>query len=276
MNPAAGSPQQILDELAEGQPNRKPFEVFGGLRFWMMQIPQGEYWIGGRGSDYNTEKPRHKVNVDRPFYLGQIPVTVGLWEAVEPGYGRGISLDDPTFWKPKTKIGWEDVMGKRPELGWLCKLTEMVSPTLGYHWCLPTEAEWELACRAGTLSEYWNGEDEAGLTAVGWYKENSENHLRRVTEFPSKQAKEHPFGLLHMHGLIWEWCEDPWDKHAYLSKPPNDINVAITKKKEPRHVFRGGSWNIRAGYCRSSYRSWWTPDDQSNVQGFRLCLSPRP
>jgi formylglycine-generating enzyme required for sulfatase activity len=277
--PVEGSPrtsQQILDALAESQPNRKLFELPGGLRFWMMEIPAGEYWIGSRVRALEREMPRHKVNLVEPFYLGQIPVTVGLWQAVQPQAERHTHQDDPAFWEPKTWVSWWDVMGKRAMPGWLHQLAERVAPLSGYNWHLPTEAEWELACRASSLSKYWNGEDEAALAAVGWYVDNSRNRLRSVADFPTAEAKTHPYGLLHMHGLVDEWCEDPADEQAYIKKPPNDINVAIPKEKDPDRVFRGGSRGFTAVRCRSSDRIFRRPDFRSADPGFRLCLSPRP
>jgi formylglycine-generating enzyme required for sulfatase activity len=216
--------------------------------------------------------PRHKVKVDKPFYLGQVPVTVGLWEAVEQGNLKSYAAAaDPSTWLPKVEVSWEDAKA------WVQELRRQIpKPQPGVDWHLPTEAEWELACRAGTLSEYWNGEDEAALAAVGWYNGNSENRIRSVTDFPTAEAKAHPYGLLHMQGLFWEWCEDPWDEQAYINKPPNDINVATSKQETPLRVVRGGSWRLSAEWCRSSFRGRSHPDDWLVNQGFRLCLYPRP
>jgi formylglycine-generating enzyme required for sulfatase activity len=274
------NPQNILDELAKVHGKRAkafpPRVKKGGLRFWMMQIPAGEYWIGSRVSEYNREQPRHKVLVEKSYYLGQVPVTVGLWKAVDLGNLQAFEFGDPESWLPKVEISWEDVMGNPKQEGWLQKFTDLVPPPFDLYWHLPNEAEWEAGCRAATLSEYWNGQDEAALAAVGWYGENSENRLRLVLEFPSEEAKEHPFGLLHLHGLVWEWCEDPWEDNAYISKTPNDINVATSKQETPNRVVRGGSWRFSAEWCRSSFRYFGHPDVGGDFRGFRLCLSPRP
>jgi formylglycine-generating enzyme required for sulfatase activity len=242
----------------------------------MMQIPRGEYWIGSRISSRTDEQPRHKVHIDKPNYLGQVPVTVGLWQAVDRGYLHAFDFGAPKSLLPKVEVRWNDVVGEPKQVGWLQKLTSLVPPQPNYQWCLPTESKWEVGCRASTLSEYWSGEDDASLADIAWYNKNSESKIRLVTEFPSQKAKEHPLGLLRMHGLVEEWCADVGYSKAYLTKSPLNNGFQTFIDVDMLHVFRGGSWRGGCEECRSSFRAADLLGGLYGNRGFRLCLSPPP
>jgi formylglycine-generating enzyme required for sulfatase activity len=137
---------------------------------------------------------------------------------------------------------------------------------------LPTEAEWEYACRAGTTTRFWSGDGEEHLARVGWYEENSQS----VTVWPMGDNTTHPvgellanaFGLYDMHGNVWEWCADLWDEHYYARSPKKDPRC---KRGEPGwRVIRGGyAWGD-AACCRSASRTWHSADCSHNDLSFRV------
>jgi formylglycine-generating enzyme required for sulfatase activity len=234
----------------------------------LMRIPAGCGWVGVRtpeGAWYGLH--RHRVHVPQDFWLGQTPITADQW-AVLTG-----SATKKAAALPKVEISWNQVAQL------LIQLNGHADYSKEGTWRFPFEAEWEYACRADTLSEYWCGEDETALAEVGWYGGNT-SKLVKVTSFPSDKTFEHPLGLLHMHGLVWEWCQDDWQEYPSLEKYPYAINAHASESDDPTsnpvRVFRGGSWGVGAARCRSSSRNGLLPDDWVDFLGFRLCLSPRP
>jgi formylglycine-generating enzyme required for sulfatase activity len=124
---------------------------------------------------------------------------------------------------------------------------------------LPTEAEWEYACRAGTGTRFYTGDKEEDLDKAGWYHKNSGGQLHPVGE-----KVPNTFGLYDMHGNVWEWVEDDW--HSNYDNAPNDGRAWVNKPRGARRVIRGGSWYYFARYCRS-------PDNRLYFLGFRLSRS---
>ncbi len=128
-----------------------------------------------------------------------------------------------------------------------------------WEYTLPTEAQWEYACRAGTTGA-WAGE----LDAMAWYAKNSGN-----TTHPVGQKQPNAWGLYDMHGNVWEWCRD-W----YADKLPGGaVTDPVGAASGAFRVYRGGGWWLPADYCRSAYRNWSSPGDRGNDVGFRLALS---
>ena len=136
--------------------------------------------------------------------------------------------------------------------------------TAGRFYQLPTEAQWEYACRAGTTTEYSFGDDESKLGDYAWYKSNSGSKTH-----PVGQKKPNAWGLYDMHGNVWEWCQD-WhgDYAGRAVTNPSGANLGSSR------VFRGGSWFGPAGLCRSAGRYWINPLGRYNHFGFRVSLSP--
>ena len=128
---------------------------------------------------------------------------------------------------------------------------------------LPTEAQWEFACRAGTKTRYYSGDGEEDLAKVGWYEANSEERLHPVGEKPANQ-----FGLHDMHGNVIEWCRDVFDAGFY-SKPESTRKNPVCESGSEYRVVRGGSWFYFAGYCRSAYRGRDHPSFRDGGLGFR-------
>nr|WP_321416496.1 SUMF1/EgtB/PvdO family nonheme iron enzyme [uncultured Methanomethylovorans sp.] len=211
-------------------------------------IPAGEFQMGS-DDGYDSEKPVHKVKISRPFYLGKYEVTQAQWVA--------IMGDNPSYFKgdnnPVENVSWNDVQE-------FVKKLNAKEGTDKYP--LPSEAEWEYACRAGTTTIYSFGDDESKLAEYAWYGDNSGNKTH-----PVGQKKPNPWGLYDMHGNIREWCQDEW--HGYYKGAPTD-GSAWVDGSSPGRIVRGGGWNFFAGSCRSAVRSNNDPDYRSFFHGFRL------
>ena len=204
-------------------------------------IPAGEFLMGSPVSDY--EKPQHLVKISKPFYLGKFPVTQKEWKA--------LMKTNPSRYQdellPVTNVSWDDAQL------FIQKLNQCQDGV----YRLPTEAEWEYACRAGTTAEY-AGE----LKEMGWFKENTENRPH-----PVGLKKPNAFGLFDMHGNIWEWCSDWYGSNYYEKSPTIDPPGPGTGSFR---INRGGSWMSVAIQCRSAFRGMNAPGTQLDYLGFRL------
>jgi len=179
-----------------------------------------------------------------------------VWSGKEYEKKKDASWKNPYFDQndthPVVCVSWNDAVA-------YCK---WLSQKTGESYRLPTEAEWEYACRAGTTTMWSFGDDEKELEKYAWYGENSEGKTHPVGE-----KLPNPWGLHDMHGNVWEWCEDDWvDSYE---KTPRD-GTAHQDKSSSRKVLRGGSWNSYSHRTRSSYRDWNDPSDRSIAWGFRL------
>jgi len=217
-----------------------------GMKF--TQIPAGEFEMGSEESDY--EKHVHTVKIKNPFYLGSYPVTQAEWKVVmgdRPSYFKG---DDNL---PVEQVSWDDVQK------FIKKLNEKEG-TNKYR--LPSEAEWEYACRAGTTTRYSFGDPESKLGDYGWYDKNSDR-----TTHPVGQKEHNPWGVYDMHGNVWEWVQDEW--HDSYNGAPTDGSARESGAGANR-VFRGGSWYDTARGCRSAARAHYAPRTRNLRLGFRL------
>jgi formylglycine-generating enzyme required for sulfatase activity len=165
--------------------------------------------------------------------------------------------------RPVEKVTWFDAVE-------FCRKLSELDPRYVYR--LPTESEWEYACRSGTASPfYWDGEDEVepeGAIAVedyGWHYGNSGSRTR-----PVAQKSPNAWGLYDMHGNVWEWCLDEYvDRHP-LRAPPADRSAAANAALAEKRVVRGGSWITHAGKCRSACRKAVKATDRKNDVGLRI------
>ena len=227
----------------------------------LVKIPGGVFHMGSPEQEvgrYKSEGPLHEVLVP-DFYLGRYPVT-------NEEYGRFLR-ENP---KVKEPMYWADRKFNQPR-----------QPVVGVSWGgagryaewaglrLPSEAEWEYACRAGTKTRYYSGDKEADLDRVGWYLNNSEAQLHTVGE-----KDPNAFGLYDMHGNVWDWVEDDW--HDDYKGAPEDGRAWIDKRRGANRVIRGGSWGSNARYCRSAYRYNNEPGARYGGVGFRLARSVNP
>jgi formylglycine-generating enzyme required for sulfatase activity len=212
-------------------------------------IPAGEFDMGSKESD--DERPVHKVKIKNSFYLGTYPVTQREWKAVMGDNNNPSTFNGDDL--PVELVSWDDVQE------FIKKFNEKEG-TDKYR--LPSEAEWEYACRAGTTTRYSFGDDESKLDDYGWYNKNSDGKTH-----PVGQKEHNPWGLYDMHGNVWEWVQDEW--HSNYDGAHTDGSAWETGDGAGR-VIRGGSWNGLARYCRSANRGPDAPRYRRDGLGFRI------
>lgn len=218
----------------------------------LVLIPAGEFMMGGE--KYDWEEPVHKVRISKAFYLATTEVTRRQCKHVMgkgPWEGKG---DDDS---PAADINWDDAQA-------FCKkLSKKEDKT----YRLPSEAEWEYACRAGTNTEYSFGGAEDSLPDYAWYDKNT---LKVFEKFAHAVAQKKPnaFGLYDMHGNVDEWCQDKYDTEYYKNSPLRD---PVNLDSGSYRVLRGGSWSNAAWSCRSATREEFNPSFRfSNNPLFRF------
>ena len=251
-------------------------------------IPAGEFRMGAR-DEYRDEEPAHTVRITQPFYLGRFPVTQTQFLAWRAGHEFGFPGKRR---HPAEQVTWDEAVEFCAWLTTTCR-----DQLRGHVACLPTEAEWEYACRARkdaqaaggwttTQTEYYTGDGEAALKDAGWYSGNAEESTHDVG---GKEPNE--LWLYDMHGNVDEWCWDAYDADAYKTRvdgvadPGDDTRrralggealVAAAGGGNPGRVIRGGSWFGGAWDCRSAYRVGFVPGDRFGFLGFRVCVVPGP
>ncbi len=253
----------------------------------LKRIPAGTFLMGSQEDDKGAdkdEKPQHHVRITRPFYLGVYEVTQAQYRAVmginaskfsANGGGNNLVAGQSTERHPVENVSWLDAVKFCNTLseieGWKpfyeidgenVRVPDWNRP--GYR--LPTEAEWEYACRANApaATRYSFGDDEASLGEFAWFDGNSENRTH-----PVGQKQPNGFGLYDMHGNVWEWCWD-WSSDGYDSRSPRDDPRG--SERASFRVYRGGGWGSEPRYCRSANRDWDSPGFRNFDLGFRLAL----
>jgi formylglycine-generating enzyme required for sulfatase activity len=222
-------------------------------------ISSGSFMMGSAQSlDHATapnETPRHRVTISSPFFLGKYEVTQAQWESVmgiNPSEFKG--LDNPV-----ESVSWDDAQI------FIRRLNKMEGHG---RYRLPTEAEWEYAARAGSISVYSFGDDARQLPLYGWYDANSSRSTH-----PVGKKKPNGWGLFDVHGNVWEWVNDKVD----VSGNPYSIDPVKDPVGQPSgssRFIRGGGWTKHAGWCRSADRGSSFHKDRSNAIGIRLALNP--
>jgi formylglycine-generating enzyme required for sulfatase activity len=235
-------------------------ETAGGAGIEMVRVPAGRFTMGSPDSEAghsSDEGPQHTVAV-ASFYLGKYEVTQAAWRTVAKGMPK-VKIDlkpDPSRFKgnnlPVEEVSWEDAI----------EFCDRLSRATGKTYRLPTEAEWEYACRAAMTGSY-----AGDLQAMGWYEDNSD---RKTHQVGVKQPNS--FGLYDMYGNVWEWCMDTW--HGSYDDAPTD-GTAWTGGDPNTRVLRGGSWISLANHCRSAYRIRTSPDYRYFTLGFRVVAGAR-
>ena len=246
----------------------RPF-LIADMALNMIPIQPGKFQMGAAG----VAEPITIVTITTGFWLGKTEVTQTQWQAVmgtNPSSFKGPDL-------PVEQVSWDEAME-------FCrKLTERERAAgrlpLGFSYTLPTEAQWEYACRAGTTGDY-----AGDLNAMAWFDQNSGVQYRynkklKYNEWVSGTGSTHAvamkqpnaWGLYDMHGNVWEWCAD-W----YGDYPSGERVDYSGVASGSFRVYRGGGWYFTAASCRSAFRDWFVPGVRGGVLGFRLALSSVP
>jgi len=216
-------------------------------------IPPGRFSMGQ--ADGEADEAPHQVTLTKAFYLGVTEVTNAQWSTV---MGRV-----PSEWqdadRPVEQVSWHDAVEFCRKLSALPAEREA-----GRVYRLPTEAEWEYACRAGSTTQWSFGDDESRLGEYAWYDKNSGHETH-----PVGKKKANVWGLFDMHGNVCEWCSDWGEEYpkGAVTDPQGPSGASV-------RVYRGGNWRIMAGLCRSACRGWDDPSFRPDYLGFRLALSP--
>jgi formylglycine-generating enzyme required for sulfatase activity len=252
---------------------RLSLRLADGVALEFALVPPGEFLMGGYGEGW-YEEPRHRVRFHQGFYLGVYPVTqaqFAVFTAARNLNHENYFSDRPSH--PAERMDWFQACGFCDWLQEIC--SDSIPP--GFRASLPTEAQWEYACRAGTETEYYTGDGEAALDVAGWFDQNSGGSTQ-----PVGQKVANAWGLHDMHGNVFEWCLDEWDAVAYSQRPEGvvdpvvgDVSASVESKNRVR-VVRGGSWIDSAWNCRSAFRFRWSVDYRDWDLGFRACLVPGP
>ena len=244
---------------AKSPPKELTVDLGKGVKLEMVLIPAGEFMMGSPDSDKNAdanEKPQHRVRITKPFYLGKYLVTQEQWEAVmgsNPSYFKGRPKN------PVEGLRWDDCQQ------FLGKLNAKSAAGEG-KFQLPTEAQWEYACRAGSKTQYCFGDDESKLGDYAWYDKNSDRKTHPVGE-----KKPNAWGLYDMHGNMLELCQDWWN-YWYYRESPVDDPTGPTEGSD--RVLRGGGCTISARHCRSAYRYEFLPGYFLYFWGLRVSRVP--
>ncbi|NJM22378.1 MAG: formylglycine-generating enzyme family protein [Richelia sp. SM1_7_0] len=242
----------------------------------MVAIPGGTFEMGSPKNESQrreNESPQHTVTV-QPFFMGKYPVTQAQWRFVAqlPQVNREINSKPSNFKGddlPVEKVNWYEAV----------EFCDRLSKFTGRTYSLPTEAEWEYACRAGTTTPFYFGQTITGelsnYRASETYANESKGKYRQETT-PVGQFPPNTFGLYDIHGNVWEWCLDDWHKN-YEGAPTDgspwfdDKNDNLSRKQGAAAVLRGGSWNNFPHYCRSAFRfNYSTRDNDDDDAGFRV------
>jgi len=233
----------------------------------MVAIPGGTFLMGSPNSEAgrrDSESPQHSVTI-APFHIGKFAVTQAQYQAIVGKNPSGFKGEK----RPVEQVSWHDAIA----------FCQKLSKKTGNLYRLPSEAEWEYACRAGTTTPFYFGEtiipdlvnfdgnSTYGSAPKGIYREQTID----VGSFPPNG-----FGLYDMHGNVWEWCEDYW--HSNYNGAPIDGRVWVDPdaSENAYRLLRGGSWGSYPLNCRSAVRSYVTPVNRYDIIGFRVvCSSAR-
>jgi len=224
----------------------------------MVRIEPGEFWMGSPDGDEGaiaSETPRHRVKIKQAFELARYPVTFDEFDAYCDASGR--NKPDDAGWgrdrRPVINVSWHDAADY---CVWLSKET-------GANYRLPSEAQWEYACRAGTETRWSFGEIETDFPEYAWFSENFGGNTLPVGTFPANR-----WGLQDMFGNVWEWVEDVW--HDDYNKAPKDGSAWTEGENQRERVLRGGSRGFGPRFARSAVREKLAATSRFNFTGFRV------
>jgi formylglycine-generating enzyme required for sulfatase activity len=293
---------KLIIRRPQGQAQYYTENLGEGISLDMMLIPSGSFQMGTPDQEieklckeYDTgyfqrESPQHPVNISS-FFMGRYPITQAQWKAIaslpkidielkpEPSNFKDPYQEQDRWTRPVEQVSWKDAVE-------FCK---RLSRETKREYRLPSEAEWEYACRAGTTTAFHFGEtittDLANYRGTDWEREKKVypgNYGRGPKGIDRKETTPvgyfkvaNAFGLYDMHGSVWEWCED--DYHPNYEGAPTDGSAWIGNDEDTTKVLRGGSWFYRPVFCRSACRSFISfPRFVNAFVGFRVvCSAPR-
>jgi formylglycine-generating enzyme required for sulfatase activity len=239
-------------------------EITNSIGMKLVLISKGTFMMGSPESEKGRDdvETQHEVTISKDYYLGVYEVTQAQYEKVigkNPSQFQGGRVGNENADLPVEQVSWDDAVE-------FCKkLSELPEEKkAGRVYRLPTEAQWEYACRAGSKSAYSFGESSKSLGDYAWFDKNSNGRTHPVGE-----KKANAWGLYDMHGNVWEWCSD-W----YGEYPNGALSDPTGPKGGSIRVRRGGSWSLEAAFCRSGLRNRIVPSFRDYLNGFRLALSP--
>ncbi|MCL1472928.1 SUMF1/EgtB/PvdO family nonheme iron enzyme [Argonema antarcticum] len=248
-------------------------ENIGKTTLEMVYIPGGSFTMGSPETEkdsYDDEKPQHPVTI-KPFLMGKYPVTQAQWKAVAalPQINRELDPDPSKFKgddRPVEMVSWDDAV----------EFCHRLSQYSHKTYRLPSEAEWEYACRAATITPFHFGEtittDLANYDGNNTYGQGPKGIYRQKTTPVGSFKVANAFGLYDMHGNVWEWCADHWYSNYELA--PNDETIWLSSDEISNRLLRGGSWGLNPRYCRAAFRSNRDAGDRGDYLGFRVvCLA---
>lgn len=258
-------------QLGCQQRAQSPRTITNSIRMELVLIKQGSFIMGSPktelgdgGKHIEDESPQHEVRISRDFYMGQTEVTQGQWKAImgtEPWKGKEYVKEGDNY--PASYVSWT-------QAGEFCQRLIKQEEKQGGKYRLPTEAEWEYACRAGTKTKYSCGDDDGELSEYAWFDANSKNAGESYAHEVG-QKKANGYGLHDMHGNVSEWCTDLYDPKYYENAAKVDP-LASTSSRKGR-VTRGGNWFGPQAFCRSAVRDGeGLPQFLSPALGFRVVL----
>lgn len=239
--------------------------TFDGVEFSLLVVQRGEFVMGSNNPLFG-EAPPHVVFIGAEFLLGKYPVTQQQWQTV---MGDNPSACSQSRTHPVDSVSWIQAVD----------FCDRLSDRWGRRVRLPSEAEWEYACRAGTTTDFHFGSwgpflDESDipidvrrqLADFAWFDMNSGDGTR-----PVGLKEPNPWGFHDMIGNVWEWCADVW--HSDYDDSPLDGSPWVKNaSQQPRRLLRGGAWDMNAFRCRSSYRSYDHKDLATSRFGFRIAV----
>jgi len=269
----------------------------------LLWIPPGRFWMGSPETEperRDSEGPQHLVQL-QGFFMSQTPITQAQWREVagwqeRPGeqWGRELKLDPSRFQskegqendemhllqgesntdqRPVEQVSWEDAM----------EFCHRLSKRTGLIYTLPSEAQWEYACRAGTTTPFHFGDmisPELANNDGNYASADGSKGIYREKTTPVGMFPANAWGLHDMHGNVWEWCLDEW--HESYEGAPTDGRAWVdaaegekSKESVKTKLLRGGSWGFLPAFCRSAYRNGSPPDYRDSFIGFRVCCLPQ-
>lgn len=270
------------DKLQKEPPKATTVDLGGGVKMEFVLIQKGTFKMGSPKTEKDRDgdldkfdrEEQHDVEITRPFYLAKYPVTQEQYVAItskknpsafsKGGIGADRLKDLDTKHFPVDSVSWNDAKACCADMTKIDKQKRKFR--------LPTEAEWEYACRAGTKSAYFFGDDPKDIGEYASFSHDPGEALLRGRTYRVGEKKPNPWGLYDMTGNMRQWCEDYFGPYEGLKR---EDPLRAEKHSEEKRVNRGGSWSLPVRCCRSACRRWPQVPGSSDIElGFRVAFTP--